>query len=85
MPTYTVTLSDAEDKAMRYIASNPQDWIDNAAHERCRLAIEQIVAEEVQRKLDIGESISGTKEEIVLAAPIKSAAERNAEFENSGV
>ena len=80
MPTYTVTLSDAEDKAMRYVAADPQDWIDNAAHERCRLAIEQIVAEEVQRKLAIGDAISGTKEEIVLAAPIKSAAERNAEI-----
>lgn len=80
MPSYTVTLSDAEDKALRYVAADPQDWIDNAVHERCRLAIEQIVAEEIQRKLAAGETISGTKEEIVMAASIKSAAERNAEM-----
>jgi hypothetical protein len=48
-------------------------------HERCRIAIEEIVNAEVQRKLAANETISGSKEDIVLAAPIKSAAERNAE------
>ena len=79
--TYTLTLSDAEDKALGYVAASQQDWIDNAVHERCRIAIEEIVAAEVQRKLAAGESITGTKDDIVLAAPIKSAAERNAELE----
>ena len=78
--TYTLTLSDAEDKALGYVAASQQDWIDNAVHERCRIAIEEIVAAEVQRKLAAGEAITGTKEDIVMAAPIKSAAERNAEF-----
>lgn len=77
--TYTLTLSDAEDKALGYVAASQQDWIDNAVHERCRIAIEEIVAAEVQRKLAAGESITGSKDDIVLAAPIKSAAERNAE------
>jgi hypothetical protein len=76
---YTVTLSDAEDKALAYVAASQQDWIDNAVHERCRIAIEEIVAAEVQRKLAAGEAITGTKDDIVMAAPIKSAAERNAE------
>lgn len=80
---YTITLSDAEDKALGYIAASQQDWIDNAVHERCRLAIEEIVNTEVQRKLAAGEAITGTKEDIVLAAPIKSAAERNAEIANT--
>ena len=78
--TYTVILSDAEDKALGFVALSQNDWIQNAIHERCRLAIEEIVAEEVQRKLAANETISGTKEEIVLAAPIKSVAERNAEY-----
>ena len=77
--TYEVVLSDAENKALGVVAASQQDWIDNAVHERCRIAIEEIVAAEVQRKLAAGETISGTKEDIVLAAPIKSAAERNAE------
>ena len=80
---YTITLSDAENKALGYIAVSQQDWIDNAVHERCRIAIEEIVAAEVQRKLAAGETISGTKEDIVMAAPIKSVAERNAEQANT--
>ena len=78
---YTVTLSDAEDKALSVVALSQQNWIDNAVHERCRIAIEEIVAQEVQRKLAAGESITGSKEDIVLAAPIQTAAERKAQFE----
>lgn len=78
---YTITLSPAEQKALEYIAINPNDWIENAVHERCRIAIDEIVNAEVQRLLEAGESINGSKDEIVLAAPIKSAAERNADAE----
>lgn len=78
---YTVTLTDAEDKALGYVAYSQQDWIDNAVHERCRIAIEEIVNAEVQRKLAAGETISGSKEDIVLAADIESAAERQAAAE----
>jgi hypothetical protein len=81
MTTYTITLSAAEDKAIHVIAISAQDWIDNAVHERCRLAIEEIVAAEVQRKLAASEPITGSKEDIVMAANIKSAAERQAEYE----
>lgn len=77
--TYTITLTDAQDKALHYVAVDGDDWIQNAVKERCRIAIEEIVAAEVQRKLAAGEPISGTKDDIVLAAPIKSAAERQAE------
>jgi len=81
MATYTITLSPAEDKALGYIAASQQEWIDNAVHHRCSVAIEEIVAAEVQRITSIGGTISGTKEDIVLAAPVKSAAERQAEIE----
>ena len=83
MTTYTITLSDAEDKALGYVAFSQNDWIQNAIHERCRVAIEQIVAEEVQRLLAAGQPIAGSKEDIVNAAPIKSAAERQAELDNT--
>jgi len=81
MTTYTITLSSAEEKALHVVAVSAQDWIDNAVHERCRVAIEEIVAAEVQRKLAAGETISGSKEDIVLAANIESAVERNARME----
>ena len=81
MTTYTITLSDAEDKALHVVAVSAQDWIDNAVHERCRIAIEEIVAAEVQRKLAAGEPIIGSKDDIVMAAPVESAAQRQARME----
>lgn len=81
MTTYTITLSAAEDKALGVVALSQQDWIDNAVHERCRIAIDEIVNVEVQRKLAAGESITGSKEDIVLAANIESAAQRQIRFE----
>ena len=81
MTTYTITLSDAEDKALGVVAFSQNDWIQNAVHERCRIAIEEIVAAEVQRKLAAGEAITGSKDDIVLAANVESAAERQARIE----
>lgn len=81
MTTYTITLSDAEDKALHVVAMSAQDWIDNAVHERCRIAIEEIVAAEIQRKLTAGEAITGSKDDIVMAANVESAAERQARME----
>jgi len=76
--TITVTLSDAEFKALEVVAISAQDWIDNVVHNRCRIAIEEIVAKEVERITASGGTMSGTKEDIVNAATIKSAAERQA-------
>ena len=81
MTTYTITLSDAEDKALGVVAFSQDDWIQNAVKERCRIAIEEIVAAEVQRKLAAGESITGSKDDIVIAANVESAAERQARME----
>lgn len=74
---YTVTLSEAQDKALSTVAISQQEWIENMVYERCRLAIDEIVNAEVKRKLDAGEPISGSKEEIVLAADVETAFERN--------
>jgi hypothetical protein len=40
---YTITLTAAEDAAMSYAAFSQNDWIQNAVHERARIAIEEIV------------------------------------------
>jgi hypothetical protein len=81
MATYTIILSNAEDKALKSVAVSAQEWIDNAVHERCRIAIEEIVNAEVQRKLAAGETITGSKDDIVMAANIESAADRQARIE----
>jgi hypothetical protein len=81
MAQYTITLSAAEDKAIHVVALDAQDWIENAVHNRCRIAMEEIIAAEVQRLLAAGQPITGTKDDIVMNAPIQSAAERQAEIE----
>ena len=81
--TYTVSISDAEKKALEYIAVSVQDWIDNAVDNRARIAMDEIYAAEVARMTadpDIT-SIPADKDVVVLAADIKSAATRQAEAE----
>jgi hypothetical protein len=78
---YIITLTDAEDKALSVVALDQNAWIQNAVHERCRIAIEEIVASEVQRLLSEGKPITGSKDDIVLAANIETAAEQQARRE----
>jgi hypothetical protein len=81
MTTYTITLTDAETKAMEYVAFSVQDWADNALQNRARIAMDEIYNEEVARMTadPTITSIPADKEAVVLAADIKSAAVRNAE------
>jgi hypothetical protein len=81
MNTFTVTLTDAELKALAFVALEPQSWIDNVVHERCRIAMEQIFEQEVSRMVaDLSTvSIPADREQVVLSAEIKSAAERHEE------
>jgi len=77
MAKYTVELSDAEVKAMGVIAYSVQDWIDNAVHNRARLAVDEIYNSEVERmNADPNiDSIPADKDAVVIAADIKSAKE----------
>ena len=83
MTTYTITLTDAETKAMEYVALDVQDWADNALQNRARIAMDEIYNEEVARMTadPTITSIPADKEAVVLAADIKSAAVRQAEAE----
>ena len=45
---YTITLTDTERKAMEYIAADVDDWITNAATNRARIAIDEIIAKLVE-------------------------------------
>jgi hypothetical protein len=85
MTNYTTTLTEAENKALSYAALSQQEWIDNAVHERCRLAIEEIVALTVQKCLETNTQIPGSKDAMVELAFtqgwVKTAAQRQAEAE----
>jgi hypothetical protein len=80
MATYTVTYTETEELAMSYIAASPNEWIQNAAHERARIAIDEVVKIAVEKFLENGRDIPGSKDAIVAAAFangwIKSAADR---------
>ena len=80
---YTVTLTTAQDQALSYVAASQQDWIDNAATERARIAIDEIVALTVQKCLDTDTAIPGSKDAMVTLAFaqgwVKTATQRNEE------
>ena len=82
MATYTVNYSNAENLAMTYIAADVDEWIQNAAHERARVAVEEIVKICVEKCLETNTQIPGSKEEMVELAFeqgwVISASDRNA-------
>lgn len=83
---YTITLSEAEDKALSHVAVSQQDWIDNAVHERCRAAIDEIVQITVSKCLETSTLIPNSKDEMVALAFaqgwVKTEADRQAELVN---
>ena len=85
MSQYTINLSAAEDAALSVAALSQDDWIQNAVHERCRIAIDEIVQVCVAKCLETGMQIPGSKEDMVTLALaqgwVKTAAQRQAEAE----
>lgn len=77
--TFTIELSDIELKALNYVAYDANDWIQNAIHERCRLAIDELANDDVQHRLKNGLPIQGTREEIVLNSTLPSGKQRHEE------
>lgn len=85
MTQYNITISGAEDKALSYAAFSQQDWIENAVHERCRIAIDEIAKICIEQCLANNIQIPGSKDEMVELAFaqgwVKTAAQRQAEAE----
>ena len=81
---YTITLTEAEDLALQYVAADVDEWITNAATNRARIAIDEICDLYVKTKLENNQPITATnKPDMVLAAYeeglVKTAAQRNEE------
>jgi hypothetical protein len=77
-----ITLTEAEAKAMSYIAYSPEEWATNVVKERARLAMEEIFQLEVDRMLADPNitDIPANQEQVVLQAEIKTAKERTDEI-----
>lgn len=73
--TYTVTLNEAQQKAMEYVAYDPAEWVKNVVENRARMAIDEIYQAEVKRMTADPSitSIPADKDAVVNAAEIKTA------------
>lgn len=80
---YTIELTDAENKAMEYVAFSVQDWAENALKNRARQAVDEIYNSEVQRMTEDPSitAIPADKDVVVLAADIQSVADKQAAAE----
>lgn len=79
MKSYTVTLTDAEDKAMLIDVVDSQMWIDNAVHNKARQCEDRVVIEcsdKQPHKITRAE-----KDSIIMAAEFKTAKQRQEEHE----
>lgn len=87
MTQYTINLTEAENKALSFIALSQEEWINNAAKERARIAIEEIVKVVIEKCLETNTQIPGSKDAMVNLAFekkwVKSVVEKNQEYENS--
>jgi hypothetical protein len=81
MKTYQITLTEAEELALSAVAFDPQDWINNVVHERCRLAMEDIVKVAVEQCLNNGVPVPQTKDAIVSLAFSQKWVKTGAEIE----
>jgi hypothetical protein len=84
MTNYTISYTQEQELAMQYVTASVDEWLQNAAHERARLAVDEIVQLSVQKFLTTNQPIPQTKLEIVSAAYangwIETAAQRSVAF-----
>lgn len=82
---YTITLTQSENDALAYAALSQDDWIQNAVHERCRIAIDEIAKICVEQCLANNIQIPGSKDAMVDLAFqngwVITAAQRQAQME----
>lgn len=65
MATYTVTLSDAEIRAMEHICLDPNDWIQNAFNHRINTAINALSDIEIAKAIKAEKTIITDREQLV--------------------
>jgi len=78
MPVYTVELTDAEVKAMELVVPDAQEWITNAVFGKVSKCIERVLIEYDLTPTRAEKLSAQEKEQIILAANVKSRKERDA-------
>ena len=79
--TFTITITDAEEKAFAWAVVDPDDWVDNVVHEKCRKVKDRLYDQEVQRMTDDESvtSIPADKDTVINNANVKTAKQRQDE------
>ena len=83
---YTISLSDAQQKAMEYVASDVNEWIQNAVANRIRKSTEEITSIYTQTKIANNQAITAVGSDAIITAAfneniVKTAAQRAADIE----
>ena len=68
MAQYTIELSESQNLALSSVVADQQDWIMNFVNDRCRIATDDIVRITVEKCLETGVQLPGSKEEIINLA-----------------
>ena len=80
---FNIKLTEAENAALSFVAASPNDWIQNVVHDRCRIAIDEIMAIALEKSIETNTPLPTSKDEIVLLAFkngwVKTASERTQE------
>lgn len=83
MAEYTVSLSPEEEKALLTDVISIQAWLDNAIHQKARQCMDSVVlqiSDKNPKQIPVSEKV-----QIVRDSVLKTAAERQAEFEATTV
>ena len=79
--TFTITITDAEEKAFAWDTVDPEDWVENAVKNKCRQAKDRLYEQEVKRMTDDESitSIPADKDTVINDADVKTAKQRQDE------
>ena len=80
--TFTITITDAEEKAFAWDIVDPETWVENVVKEKCRKCIDRLYDAEVKRMTDDDTvtTIPADKNTVVNNASIKTAKQREDEL-----
>ena len=79
--TFTITITDAEEKAFAWDIVDPEFWVENVVKEKCRKCINRLYDAEVKRMTDDDtvSTIPADKNTVVNNANVKTAKQREDE------
>jgi len=75
MKQFTIEISDAEEKALTYVMTNIQVWLQNAISNRARQATDEIISKYTDKNYKILDK--DTKKQLIMNITFEAAAEQN--------